>query len=69
VTVVAGGRATNARLDQVDWQKIRPSRVLLDTLPGLRRTTVDFLVQGTGTATVTVTAERGGTASETVEIQ
>jgi len=69
VAVVAGGRVENPRLDLVDWQKVRPERVLVETFPGLSRTWIEFLVEGTGKAELTVTAARGGTRTQTVEIR
>lgn len=69
IKVLAGGRVTNADRDRVDWQEVRPERVLLDAVPGLNRTFVDFLVEGTGSARVRVDAVRGGTVTAEVTVR
>ena len=66
--VVASGLVRDPRRDTVDWQEIRPERLLVDSFGGLDRTFVDFLVTGSGTATVDVTSQKGGTIRRQVRV-
>ena len=66
--VLAGGIVTNPRLDSVSWQKTRPERILVDSVPGLNRVVVEFLVRGSGSVSAAAEAARGGTVSQTVSL-
>jgi len=45
---------------RVQATESRPERVELDTIEGMAATRVQFIVQGSGTFTVTVDSARGG---------
>lgn len=66
--VVASGQVSDPRRDTVTWQEVRPERLLIESIAGLDRTFVDFLVTGSGTATVRVDSEKAGTMAREVRI-
>ncbi len=69
VEVIRAGRLPDPqRRDQVVWQEARPSRLLLESIPGLGRVDAVFLVAGGGNARVRVESSKGGTDSQAVRL-
>ena len=66
--VLAAGEVTDPGRDQVAWQDGRPDRLLLETIPGLSRIWVEFLVSGSGSGRVRVEALRGGVAERAFSV-
>ncbi|MCA9726693.1 MAG: peptidase M14, partial [Candidatus Eisenbacteria bacterium] len=66
--VLAAGEVPDPHRSDVRWQHGRPERLLVETLGGLSRTWVEFLVAGSGNARIRVDALRGGTAERTVSV-
>ena len=60
VKVLSGGRITDRFFKRVQAVECRPERVLLDTISGLDAERVQFVLQGSGSFTVTVDSAKGG---------
>ncbi|MBP7053886.1 MAG: peptidase M14 [Phycisphaerae bacterium] len=58
--VLSSGLVTNRFFKQVQAVEYRPERVELDTIDGMEATRVQFIVQGSGSFTVTVDSAKGG---------
>ena len=61
--VLAGMVVENADLNQTVEQRENPQTIEVANIPGLGTVTVRWIVQGTGTVTVTVQSKKGGSAS------
>jgi hypothetical protein len=69
IRVVKSGVVEDADLDKVAWQKIRPERLLVETVPGNDRLWLEFLVEGAGQATFRFEADKGGVLEATVTVE
>ncbi|HNS22629.1 MAG TPA: M14 family metallopeptidase [Sedimentisphaerales bacterium] len=58
--VLSSGLVTDRFFKQVQAVEYRPERVELDTIDGMDATRVQFIVQGSGSFTVTVDSAKGG---------
>jgi len=58
--VISSGRVTDRFFKKVTPTKIRHHRVEFDTVPGMGTIRAQFIVNGTGTITVTVDSAKGG---------
>ena len=66
--VVAGGVRKDPLRAEVEWQEGRPAHVLVETVPGLERIVVEFLVRGSGTAQVEIRAGKGGSDRRSLRV-
>jgi hypothetical protein len=60
VKVVSGGRVTDRFFKRVEAVESRPERIEIDAIDGMSESRVQFIVQGSGTFTVTVDSAKGG---------
>ncbi|MBN1506952.1 MAG: hypothetical protein JW955_08905 [Sedimentisphaerales bacterium] len=60
VKVLSAGQVTDRYFKRVEAVESRPERVELDAVGGMQEARVQFLVQGTGSFTVTVDSAKGG---------
>jgi hypothetical protein len=66
--VLAAGVVTDADAGRIEWQRHRPERLRVATVPGNGRVLVELIVRGKGTARAKATAQRGGVATTAVEL-
>jgi hypothetical protein len=60
IRVLSGGRVTNRFFKRVEAVEHRPERLMLDSIPGMSETRVQFVVSGAGPFVVTVDSQKGG---------
>lgn len=60
--VLASGRVTQPYFNQVEPVKLRPERIELATIPGMGVVRVEFIVSGSGLATIAIDSAKGGRA-------
>lgn len=66
--VLSAGRVIDPDFKRVEAVKARPERVMIDTVPGLGAVRVQFVVSGSGTATIAVDSLKGGLIETEIDV-